>query len=188
MTMVIETARLRLRPSAASDRDDLFALEQDPQVMRYLNGGEPTPLSGIDPDADFLMPRGDEDGIFVVVEASTQAFAGWFSLRDHGNGKAELGYRPRRAVWGCGYGAEGAEALVEAGFSHFGFSRIVATTMAVNLPSRRVMEKAGLRYVRTAYFDWPDPLPGSEQGDVEYALTREDWLGSARKGRPAPST
>lgn len=175
MTMVLETVRLRLRPSTTDDRDDLFALEQDAEVMHFLNGGEPTPLDGVDPEADFLMPRGGEAGIWVAEEKASGAFVGWFSLYDHGGGKAELGYRLRRPVWGRGYGSEGAKALVDAGFSQLGLARIVANTMAVNKGSRRVMEKAGLVHVHTVYFDWPDPLPGSEEGDVEYAITREAW-------------
>jgi hypothetical protein len=47
--------------------------------------------------------------------------------------------------------------------------------MAVNHASRRVMEKAGLEYVRTFHLEWEDPLPGTEYGEVEYALTRDDW-------------
>jgi RimJ/RimL family protein N-acetyltransferase len=42
--------------------------------------------------------------------------------------------------------------------------------------SRRVMEKAGLRYLRTFHLEWDDPIPGTEQGEVEYELLREDWL------------
>jgi hypothetical protein len=42
--------------------------------------------------------------------------------------------------------------------------------MAVNAGSRRVLERAGLRYVRTFHLDWADPLPGAEHGEVEYAL------------------
>lgn len=34
------------------------------------------------------------------------------------------------------------------------------------------MEKAGLHYVRTFFEDWDDPLPGSEQGDVEYSAEK----------------
>lgn len=175
MMMMLETARLELRPSMAADRDDLFALEQDAEVMRFLNGGQPTPVDGIDPDADFLMPRGGEAGLWVAAEKASGSFVGWFSLYDHGNGKAELGYRLRRAAWGQGYGSEGARALVDAGFSRFGFVHIVANTMAVNRGSRRVMENAGLTHVRTVHFDWADPLPGSEEGDVEYEITREAW-------------
>jgi hypothetical protein len=38
------------------------------------------------------------------------------------------------------------------------------------------MEKSGLRHVRTYHADWPVPIPGDEHGDVEYAITREEWL------------
>jgi hypothetical protein len=46
--------------------------------------------------------------------------------------------------------------------------------MAVNAGSRRVLERAGLRYVRTFHLDWADPLPGAEHGEVEYALPYAD--------------
>ena len=47
--------------------------------------------------------------------------------------------------------------------------------MAVNIASRRVMEKAGLTDVRTFHQDWPDKIDGDEHGDVEYALRKDDW-------------
>lgn len=53
--------------------------------------------------------------------------------------------------------------------------RVFAETMAVHTASRRVMEKAGLRYLRTFHADWPDKIPGDELGDVEYALTLDEW-------------
>jgi hypothetical protein len=43
---------------------------------------------------------------------------------------------------------------------------------------QRVLEKAGLSYLRTVHLDWPDPLPGNEHGDVEYQLLRDDWAPS----------
>jgi RimJ/RimL family protein N-acetyltransferase len=52
---------------------------------------------------------------------------------------------------------------------------VVAETMTVNLASRRVLEKCGLTYVRT-YFDEELPaIDGSDQGYVEYQLTRSEW-------------
>ena len=48
------------------------------------------------------------------------------------------------------------------------------------------MEKAGLRFVRTFVADWPVRIPGDEHGDVEYAITREEWLADQAAGaRPA---
>ena len=65
--------------------------------------------------------------------------------------------------------------MIDKGFSEFGVERVNAETMAVNVGSRRVMEKAGLRYVRTFDAEWPVPIPGDEEGDVEYAITRAEW-------------
>ncbi|MFG6192047.1 hypothetical protein [Nonomuraea sp. JJY05] len=45
----------------------------------------------------------------------------------------------------------------------------------MNVRSRRVMEKCGLRLARTFHLEWENPLPGTEQGGVEYELTRADW-------------
>src|ERR1700733_6940254 len=76
---------------------------------------------------------------------------------------------------GSRLGTEGASALVAMGFADNDFARIVATTMAVNRPSRRVMEKTGLTHVRTVHPHWRDPLPGSELGEVEYEIARDEW-------------
>jgi RimJ/RimL family protein N-acetyltransferase len=91
------------------------------------------------------------------------------------SGVASLGYRLRRSAWARGYATEGAQAPVRKAFTELGVDEVVATTMAVNVASRQVMEKAGLRYARTVHLGWADPLEGNERGDVEYQLTRADW-------------
>ena len=47
--------------------------------------------------------------------------------------------------------------------------------MTVHAASRRVMEKAGLKLVRTFDQRSQYKIPGHEQGDVEYAMTRAGW-------------
>lgn len=156
----METERLTLRPLVPSDVDELERLHTDPEVMRYL---DPEPVE------HFLG-----EGFFAGIEKSSGRFAGWFEFKDVGEGVVELGYRLHPEFWGLGYATEGGRALIERGFGA-GVRRVVATTMFVNAGSRRVMEKCGLRHVRTFHVDWADPLPGSEQGEVEYALTRDEW-------------
>ena len=143
--------------------------------MRFLNGGRPTPDEGEAEGASFLTPRGGEDHVWAARETRSGAFLGWFSLRRVREGVAELGYRLRRDAWGKGFASEGARALVAMGFAEMGLERIVATAMTVHGASRRVLEKAGLAYARTVYPDWPDAFPGSELGDVEYEITRDEW-------------
>jgi hypothetical protein len=50
--------------------------------------------------------------------------------------------------------------------------------------SRHVLEKCGLTLVRTTPYDGPDDIPGAEQGEVEYALTRAGWPGRHGNQRP----
>jgi RimJ/RimL family protein N-acetyltransferase len=173
---------MRLRRFVESDVDSLAALHGDPEVMRYIE--DPVPREVI---VERTLPeilRGYDElpaglGQFVAEEKATGAFLGWFSLRPASSygldGGTELGYRLLPSTWGKGYATEGARALVESGFARLRLDRIVATTMAVNAGSRRVLEKAGLRHVRTFFADWPDPIPGAEHGDVVYELTREQW-------------
>jgi RimJ/RimL family protein N-acetyltransferase len=66
--------------------------------------------------------------------------------------------------------------LIRKAFIEYGVRRVIAQTMTVNTASRRVMEKCGLSYVRTFFQDWPEAIEGTEQGDVEYALDRAEFV------------
>jgi RimJ/RimL family protein N-acetyltransferase len=183
MSIFLETSRLTLRRFTDADEDDLVALDGDPEVMRFLNGGRPTPReevrSRVLPALFGYYERFEDLGFWAAEEKSTGRFLGWFHFRPYKNeprdGDIELGYRLRRSAWGKGYATEGSRALIRKGFTELGVERVVAETMTVNAASRRVMEKAGLTLVRTFHRDGLDAVEGSEHGAVEYALTRSDW-------------
>jgi RimJ/RimL family protein N-acetyltransferase len=183
----LETDRLWLRYGVESDAEDLYALNSDPEVMRYLTA-KPTPRALIETKVlpRFLVgPNGGEPRCWIAVKKASGEFIGGFALETPADGaadEAELGYRLRRAAWGKGYASEGARALVAKGFADLGLKRIWGQTMAVNLGSRRVMEKAGLTYVRTFHLEWDQPLEGTEAGEVEYDLTYAKWRGADDRG------
>lgn len=169
---MLRTQRLTLSPCGTIDREDFISLERDPEVMRFLNGGQAIDQELSDPDSTFLMPRGTEDYIWTARRTSNNAFVGWFCLWPMGEGVAELGYRLRRLDWGQGLATEGASALVDWGFRACGFEKVVSCTMAVNHASRRVLEKIGFSYTRIVSVDWADGIPGGEDGEVHYEITR----------------
>lgn len=177
MRIYLETDRLMLRQFTRDDVDHLFELNSDPKVMRYLIGG-PTPREKIrDEIIPFHLGRyqeSDEFGTWAAQDRSTGEFLGWFHFRSAATG-IDLGYRLRRAAWGKGYATEGSRALIRRGFADLGVPRVFAHTMTVNAASRRVLEKCGLVLVRTIPWDSEDTVEGSEQGQVEYALSRADW-------------
>jgi RimJ/RimL family protein N-acetyltransferase len=182
MQIFLETERLVLRRFTEADVDNLFDLDSDPEVMRFLTGGKPTPREVIRneplPRILHYYERFAGFGFWAAIEKSTGEFLGWFEFRPPEGGgpdEVELGFRLRRSAWGKGYATEGSRALIRKGFTELGVRRVVAQTMAVNTASRRVMEKAGLTLVRTFHQEWQEPIEGAEQGEVEYALTKAAW-------------
>lgn len=183
MHIFLTTDRLMLRRFTQADVDLLYDLDGDPDVMHFITGGRATPREVIERE---VLPKilGDYErhagfGYWAAIERSTGEFLGWFEFRpreDRPVDEIELGYRLRKRAWGRGYATEGARALIDKGFTELGVQRVFAETMAVNAGSRRVMEKAGLRLVRTFHAPWVgDPIEGIELGEVECALDRADW-------------
>lgn len=179
--LLLRTARMELSPFTEHDEPLIVALDGDPEVMRYITGGRPTPPEVV---RERAMPRlmrryaclGGLPGFWAARDGGT--FLGWFELRpvrDDSADTVELGYRLRREVWGRGYATEGARALVEWAFTDLGVRRVTANTMAVNAGSRRVMEKSGLRFLRAFTGEWSERIEGSEHGEVEYDATPTTW-------------
>lgn len=183
----LETERLILREFTMDDVDVVVELDRDPDVMHYINGGKPTPREEI--ESDYLpawmsyYSQSEGYGFWAAIEKETGEFLGWFHFRpDEGapRDEPELGYRLKRSAWGKGYGTEGSRALIDKGFRELPITRVTAFTMTVNTGSRRVMEKSGLRFVRTFFGEWQESIPGDEHGDVEYAITRDEWEADQR--------
>jgi len=195
---VLRTERIELRPLTMEHLPLLVDLDADPEVLRHILGRARTeaeacdfwgPICG-DAYADHLGL-----GFWVGFALGTEDFLGWWDvspargdLYDEAGRpivpvRAEAGWRLRREFWRAGLASEGAAALFAHGFA-VGLEVIWAETMAVNLASRGVMRRLGMRHVRTDVRSWPNPLPGAAEGEVIYEMPREEWL--RRRGRIEP--
>lgn len=72
----LETERLILRPLTMDDVDQLVALDADPAVMRYINGGQPTTRSEME-----QVVRESLGHRWLALDRPTGAFVGWLALR-----------------------------------------------------------------------------------------------------------
>ena len=98
-------------------------------------------------------------GWWVGWSHSDGGFLGWWDLSpDRPVPKeplhAEAGWRLARRYRRQGFATEGARTVLDHGFATVGLGAVWAKTMAVNQPSRNVMVKLGMHYVRTNHRQW----------------------------------
>ena len=196
MRVLLETKRLLLRRFTANDAQFLFELDNDPEVMRYINGGTPTPLEIIEKEILPVFLNHEDQfptyGFWAAIEKNSHGFLGWFVFRPvaakstrEGRHEVDIGYRLHKRAWGVGYATEGARALIDKGFRESGVTCVTATTYEENQASRRVMEKLGMTFRRSFRITSEDiantdthhtSTTGVWDGnDVEYSLEITEW-------------
>ena len=141
------TLRLALREFVPEDFDDLYRLDRDPRVMKYITGKPATfeeTQATVRRITRYYRMYPDL-GAWHATRRDTGKFIGWFSLKYAGKSPdIEIGYRLLPEAWGQGFATEGATAMHDYGFDDLGLHRIIGVTDAGNRASQRVLLKAGL--------------------------------------------
>ena len=144
----LETLRLEFHDFVLEDFDDLYRLNRDPRVMKYLANGKPMARDDMGSALKRIIryPKLYPDlGIWRASRRDNAAFIGWFSLKYAGKSPdVEVGYRLVPEAWGRGFATEGATALLAYGFDDLALHRIIGVTHPDNKASQRVLMKAGL--------------------------------------------
>ncbi len=160
--LTIETPRLLLRPWQDRDRDPFAALNADPVVMYFFF--EPLTRQQSEEAIDRYRAVSERDGFgFLAAELrATGQFAGMIgiqTMRDRvpclPQPTVEIGWRLTQSAQGQGLATEGAKAVLNFAFTQLHLPEIVAFTVPVNTPSRRVMEKLGMSERPELSFDHP---------------------------------
>lgn len=87
----------------------------------------------------------------------------------------EIGWRLRSAFWGQGLASEAAQAALRFGFTELGLAEIVSFTSLLNLRSRAVMQRIGMRNAEQD-FDHPALADGHPlQRHCLYRLSSKEW-------------
>jgi len=148
MTTILETKRLRLREIEPADLESLYALDSDPQVMRYIGDGTPSTMEKLEkgiPRVRAYYEKHPGFGIWLTELKENGQFLGWSALKYLDQTEMiEVGYRLMKAAWNQGYATEAAQSLIEYGWQQHNLQRIVAVTHPDNHASQRVLQKCGL--------------------------------------------
>ncbi len=163
MTFRIETERLYLRESTIEDAELAYALNLDPDVVKYT--GDP-PFISVEEARIFLANYDAYEkygmGRWYMFLKDTDEFVGWCGLKYSPKlNEVDLGYRLLKKHWNKGYASESAKACLEYGFVTLGLEEIVARADKANPASIKVMQKIGMIYKGETNFD-------GEEGVIYY--------------------
>ena len=84
----------------------------------------------------------------------------------------EIGYVLSKNYWGQGIMTEAVTAVIRYLFEAVGLDFIIAGHFVRNDRSRRVIEKSGFRYVKTAPYE---TRYDTVETSMEYILTKDEW-------------
>ena len=144
----IATERLVLRHFERGDVDDLYAMDSDDRVMRYLGSGmKGRTREECELGIERMVARAAERPGYGLLHASLHdgGFVGGCGLFPVPEGEdIEIAYRLPHSRWGQGFATEMARAVLAHGFANLGLARIIGLTWPENVPSQRVLEKIGM--------------------------------------------
>ena len=154
-----DSPRLQFELMTAKDSELMFSLDQDPEVMRFINGGILTSKQEI---LNVYIPRmesytnPDEGwGIWKVALKLSKEFIGWILIRPMGFfsdspefDNIEFGWRFKRGSWGNGYATEAAANIKQALVDKGSLTRISAVAVEENSASINIMKKLGMKFVK----------------------------------------
>lgn len=148
----IETRNLIVDHPQQGDFGELYQLQSDPEVMRYIGTGTRS-NNEVQEQLEKLIQHDEKHGFSAgnVYEKTTGEFVGRAGLiylaMDDTQDDIEVAYALHKKFWNKGYATELAKALVNWGFQHLPNKHLVAVIRPENEQSRRVLEKIGMRYV-----------------------------------------
>ncbi len=188
LSLVIETARLRLRPMTPGDVDDIWPYASDPTFPRFM-----TWAAHKDRDETHAMiaafahnlAAGTEVVWAIEHDGRASGMIGLhqieWQLRAWRVDRAQLGYWLAPRLAGQGLMTEAAQAVVSWGFDTLGLHKISVGCVEDNVASKRVIEKLAFRFVgRREDHAFRD---GAWMHHLDYEITVAEWSDTTRTMR-----
>ncbi len=144
----LTTERLFLRRFTVEDRDLLYRLHGDEEVMRHA-GGTLDRAKSESVLRDRVLDYYEQNpglGIWATHERASGDCVGLHLLNNiQGETHIQVGYLLFPSFWGKGYATEMCVRVLRHGFGTLELPAIVAITNHANVASQRVLVKAGLK-------------------------------------------
>lgn len=163
MNFYIETDRFILREFRMSDIDDLYEMDVDPEVHKYLGNNPIKSKAEVEKYITAVIQQYKDFGIgrWIIEDKETGECVGWSGLKYETSDidqtmYYDLGYRLKRKHWGKGIAMETSEAAIEFGFDNLNLKKISAAAHKDNAASNKILEKLGFKQTQE-YFWGKEP-------------------------------
>jgi len=146
MNIIIQTPRFIIRSFEADEEDAYVNLHTDERVTAYIPNRSRDELIIMFRN-NLMETPGEITGRWGIFNKADNDFIGSCLLRpfDDGSDSIELGYVLNYSYWGKGIASEMANVLLTRAYKIKQDAKFVAVTTLNNIPSQRVLEKAGMQ-------------------------------------------
>ena len=156
MNLILETERLLLRPLELTDAEAMFAMDNNPEVHKYLWQNPTKTIEEAIKTIENVKSQYEKNNIgrFATILKETNEFIGWTGIKyidDHiENGNTnfyDYGYRLGVKFWNKGYATEASIAWLNHGFNKMNIQIMNAYTHSQNGASNHILQKVGMNFM-----------------------------------------
>jgi RimJ/RimL family protein N-acetyltransferase len=145
----IQEKIFQLRPWQPGDAPSLAAEANNVNISKNLRDAFPYPYTEEDAKAyiDQTCTKSPQQDFAIVIDGKAVGGISVVPLSDVERFSAEIGYWIGESYWNKGVGTKSLQTFSAYLFTHTNIVRLFAYVYEHNLPSARVLEKAGFRKV-----------------------------------------
>ena len=160
MKIILETERFYMREFNMADVDEMFELDADPEVHRYLGNNPSTSKEQAEQYIENILHQYKDYGLgrLAVVDKKNKNFIGWSGLKferilvNDTTDYYDLGFRIKKKYWGMGIATETSKELLRYGFKDLNLKEICAAAHIDNIGSNKVLQKIGMNFIEKFIF------------------------------------
>lgn len=171
----LETERLFLEPMTIAEAPFILELYNSPNFIKFIGDRN---IKSLDDAENYIinkfLPQFERLGygnFLIKLKTNGKKIGGVGIFERKGIEVHDIGFSFLPEFEGKGYGYEAANHLIKTAFSKFGLKRISAITSKENTASQKLIEKLGLKYLKTIQ------LPEDDEELLYYGIeNNEDYI------------
>jgi RimJ/RimL family protein N-acetyltransferase len=164
----LETERLILTPMKMEDADLILKLYNAPNFIKFIGDRN---IKTIQDAENYIknkfLPQIERLGYgnyLITTKVDQKKIGGVGIFEREGLEVQDIGFSFLPEFEGKGFGFEAASKLLETAFENFNLKNIAAITSKENIASQKLIEKLGLKYLKTV------KLPNEEEELLYYQM------------------